>query len=125
MEHGALCSLLRAPSKRSVGIEIQTPTGRRSDRAGEIEPDQSVHEARADADSGEGPRQRKLFTRTGAPDVREQHDARRRPAVRQLEAGAPKRVAAGRVAAVATQGPWPAEVPVALHRHASIRDAAR
>src|SRR5206468_12591433 len=46
-------------------------------------------------------------------------------AVRELEAGAPKRVAAGRVTAVAPQGPWPAEVPIALHRHASIRCAAR
>src|SRR2546426_3087358 len=110
-------------SECGVGIEIQTPTGRRSDRAGEIEPDQSVHEARADAHSGEGPRHRKLFARTGAPDVGEQHDARRRPAVRELEAGAPKHAAAGRGTAVAPQGPRAAQGPPALHPPAAHRCA--
>src|SRR2546426_9698007 len=99
--------VLLRKSECGVGIKIQTPTGRRSDRAGEIEPDQSVHEARADAHSGEGPRHRKLFARTGAPDVGEQHDARRRPAVREIEAGATKRVPARRSSAVYPHGPCP------------------
>src|SRR3989449_5986853 len=104
-------AVLRRKLERCVGIQIQTPTGRRPDGARDIEPDQPVDEARAHADADEGPGQRELLARTRASHVGEHHDARGGPAVRQLEPRAPKRVAARRVAAVAAQGSWPAEVP--------------
>src|SRR5882672_2503377 len=113
-------SLLPTPhvsnSERCVGIEIQTPTGRRPDSACEVEPNQPVDEARADAHSDERPGERELLARTGATHVGEQHDARGGPAVRELEPRAPERVAARRVAAVAAQRARPAEVEVALNR---------
>src|SRR3989441_4798930 len=117
-------AVLRRKSERCVGIQIQTPTGRRPDSTREIEPDHPVDEARAHAAAGEGPGQRELLARTRASHAGEEHDARSGPTVRKLEPRAPKRVAARRVAAIAAQGSRPAEVPVALDWNASVRDAA-
>src|SRR6266478_8561894 len=98
-------------SECSVGIEIQPPPGRRPDGAREVEPNQAVDEARAHTHAGERPGERQPLARTRASDVGEKHDAGGRPAIRQLEARAPKGVAARRVPTVAAHGARPAEVP--------------
>ena len=55
MEHGALCSLLRAPSKRSVAVNIQPPTCRRLRGTREVDAYQTIDEAHTGADAGEWP----------------------------------------------------------------------
>src|SRR5258708_20288192 len=114
MEHGALCSLLRAPSKRSVGIEIQTPTGRRPYSSCQVEPHQPIQEARADADPRERSRKGERLARTGAPHIGEHDDARPGPAVRQLEPGAPEGVAIRGVAPLAPPRPRPPTITIAF-----------
>src|SRR5688572_27438430 len=103
--------MLRANSRRklerSVGIEIHAPTGGRPYRARHVEPHQAVEEARAHAEAGERFREREMIARARATDVRKEHEPGRRPAIRDLEPPAPKRVTGRRVAAVPTQRSGP------------------
>ena len=66
-----------------------------------------------------------MLARAGASDVREQHHACGRPTIRELEARAPERVAAGRIPAIAANRAGTAEIPVALDRDDTIGHAAR
>src|SRR2546428_10966967 len=118
-------ALRRRKSECCVGIEIQTPAGRRPQSPGHIEAEESVDEARAHADAGQRPDEREVLARAGASDVREQHHACGRPTIRELEARAPERVAAGRIPAIAANRAGAAEIPVALDRDYTIGHAAR
>src|SRR5438552_15418853 len=94
-------ALRRRKSECCVGIEIQTPAGRRPQSPGHIEAEESVDEARAHADAGQRPDEREVIARAGASDVREQNHECCRPTIRVLEARAPELAAAGRVLAMA------------------------
>src|SRR2546425_1576613 len=111
-------------SERCVGIEIQTPAGRRPRCPSEIAAQEPVDETRAHADSGQRPDKREVLARAGVSDVREQHHTCGRPTIRELEACAPERVAAGRIPAIAANRPRTAQIPGALGRDDAVGHAA-
>src|SRR5207247_4430495 len=110
-------SILSRKSERAVGIEIQTPAGRRPRGTRQIEAHEPVDEARADADPSQRADEREVLARSRAPGIGEQDDARRGPAIGELEPCAPERVPARRVATITAHRAGAAEIPVALHRN--------
>src|SRR6185369_10050810 len=110
--------------QRCVAIELDAEPVRRAHGPREIDAHQSIQETRADTDRYERVRNRQMLARSRAADIAEQHEPRGRPLIPQLDAAAPERIAALRVAVVAAHRAGPAEVPVALHRDAPGRHPA-
>src|SRR5205814_2114021 len=100
---------------------VHTPARWGSHGTGHVDAHEPIDETRPDAEAHQRVRERQLLARARARHVAEQHEARGRPAIRQLEPGAPECIATRPRAAIAAQRPRPAEVPEALHRNAPRR----